>query len=427
MFHNETMEEEQMVKLLLIADDFTGALDTGIQFAEYGAATKMLTSSVIEEGLLQNDQIEVLVIDAETRHLSKEDAYRRVFYLVRKAVEAGIPYIYKKTDSALRGNIGCELRAVMEASGEHFLPFIPALPAMGRVTENGIHYVEGVPIHESAFGMDPFEPVRTPYVRELFAGEDIPVCLFRKAENYRTDFTRATIGIFDAATEEDICRIAEHLKQKCQLKVMAGCAGFASVLPSYLEIEKHEMTFPKLEQPLLVACGSVNPITGKQIEYGQSLGYIRVVMTPRQQLEENYLLTKEGEEWLECFNGYFEQSRVVMIDTGISDPRAVEEYRMQHNIGLEEARIRIADRIGSILRELLQQNSKRTLMIIGGDTLMSFVNQTKCMEIEPVCEVEPGTVLSSMKIDNKSIWVITKSGGFGNQELLRMVAEKVEA
>ena len=32
-----------MGKLLLIADDFTGALDTGVQFAARGAATSVVT------------------------------------------------------------------------------------------------------------------------------------------------------------------------------------------------------------------------------------------------------------------------------------------------------------------------------------------------------------------------------------------------
>ena len=32
-----------MVKLLIIADDFTGALDTGVQFAARGAATRVIT------------------------------------------------------------------------------------------------------------------------------------------------------------------------------------------------------------------------------------------------------------------------------------------------------------------------------------------------------------------------------------------------
>lgn len=414
-----------MIRLLLIADDFTGALDTGIWFAEYGAATRMLTSSELEDDIWENDQLEVLIIDAETRHLTRQEAYHRVFYLVRKAVEAGVPYIYKKTDSGLRGNIGSELRAVLEASGEKFLPFIPALPAMDRVTKKGVHYVNGVPIHESEFGRDPFEPVRSPYVSDLFSREDIPVRLFPKEDDYHTDFTRATIGIFDAGTQEDISRIAAHLKRKCQLRIMAGCAGFASVLPTYLGICPKQIEFPKLKQPLLVACGSMNPITRRQIEYGESLGYIRVAMTPRQLLEENYLITQEGQKWLAEFSEYFKRSKVVMIDTGISNPLAVENYRKKYQVSLEEARVRIADRIGIILRELLEQNSRRTLMIIGGDTLMSFVNQSHCHEIEPVCEVEPGTVLSSMTIEGKKIWVITKSGGFGGEELLQAVAEKV--
>ena len=34
-----------MLLLLIIADDFTGALDTGVQFAAYGAATRVMAVS----------------------------------------------------------------------------------------------------------------------------------------------------------------------------------------------------------------------------------------------------------------------------------------------------------------------------------------------------------------------------------------------
>ena len=47
--------------------------------------------------------IQVLVVDAQTRHLDGEEAYRKVWSLVKAAKEAKIPYIYKKTDSGLRG------------------------------------------------------------------------------------------------------------------------------------------------------------------------------------------------------------------------------------------------------------------------------------------------------------------------------------
>ena len=57
---------------------------------------------------------------------------------------------------------------------------------------------------------------------------------------------------------------------------------------------------------------------------------------------------------------------------------------------------------------------------------MGFVSQTGCREIIPVCEVEPGTVLSAMEIDGKRVWVITKSGGFGNRELFQTVVKRME-
>lgn len=52
-----------MVKLLIIADDFTGALDTGVQFAARGAATRVVTDLAYDFTLAD---AEVLVMVAET-------------------------------------------------------------------------------------------------------------------------------------------------------------------------------------------------------------------------------------------------------------------------------------------------------------------------------------------------------------------------
>src|SRR5699024_5192184 len=82
----------------------------------------------------------VLVVDTETRHLPAGQAYEIVSKLTRRACAAGVSFIYKKTDSALRGNIGAELAAVLKASGRKQLPFLPAFPQMNRLTQNGVHY-----------------------------------------------------------------------------------------------------------------------------------------------------------------------------------------------------------------------------------------------------------------------------------------------
>ena len=132
-----------MLLLLIIADDFTGALDTGVQFAAYGAATRVMVKDQVD---FASCDAQVLVVDTETRHLPPEKAYQIVEELTRAACRAGIRYIYKKTDSALRGNIGAELAAVLQASNNRQLPFLPAFPQNGRTTRDGIHYVDGVPV-----------------------------------------------------------------------------------------------------------------------------------------------------------------------------------------------------------------------------------------------------------------------------------------
>lgn len=86
---------------------------------------------------------------------------------MRQAVAQKVPYIYKKTDSALRGNIGAELGALLRASGEQALPFLPAYPQIGRCTREGVHYIDGQPVAQSVFGIDPFEPVRHSRVADL--------------------------------------------------------------------------------------------------------------------------------------------------------------------------------------------------------------------------------------------------------------------
>ena len=155
-----------MITLLIVADDFTGALDTGVQFAAAGAATRVVTDSSYDLRHL-DPSIQVLVMDAETRHLSSRAAYEIVYAITKRALDLGVPHIYKKTDSALRGNIGSELSAVLHASGSLNLPFFPAFPKMHRCVKAGVLYIDGIPVDKSVFGRDPFEPVDCSHIPDL--------------------------------------------------------------------------------------------------------------------------------------------------------------------------------------------------------------------------------------------------------------------
>lgn len=414
-----------MIKLLVIADDFTGALDTGVQFAGKGMTTKVLSYLPEDGEALQQFQAQVLVIDAQTRHLDGGEAYRKVLELVKSAKDAGIPYIYKKTDSGLRGNIGKELDAALTASGEQYLTFIPALPAMDRITVGGFHYVEGIPIHESAFGRDPFEPVMSARVEDLFRDVSVKTVLYGESSHYERG-KEPEIGIFDAASERQIKTITEDLMRQKKLGVMAGCAGFASVLGDCLRLERQRVEVPAVKDRLIIICGSVSEITREQVEYAEKNGMKRITMTPAQQFTIGYLASEEGRRWLRDLKQDCEAGITCVIETGISDMEKAARYREQNRIPLEEARVTISKTLGEVLKQLLEMGLEATFMIIGGDTLAGFITEMCCGEITIYRELEQGTVLSSIKTEGKEQWIISKSGGFGEPELLMEVEQLVK-
>lgn len=82
-----------MLLLLILADDFTGALDTGVQFAACGIPTRVVVGEQVD--FAANDAA-VLVVDTETRHLPAAEAYAVIAKLTREAMSAGVFSIYKR-------------------------------------------------------------------------------------------------------------------------------------------------------------------------------------------------------------------------------------------------------------------------------------------------------------------------------------------
>lgn len=416
-----------MVKLLIIADDFTGALDTGVQLAAAGAGTKVLVGGDID---FESVQEEVLVVDTETRHTSAEEAYDLVYRLGRQAVEAGVPYIYKKTDSALRGNIGAELDALLKAAGQKKLPFLPAFPHMNRVTVNGIHLIDGVPVTESPFGADPFEPVCHDAVKDIIAEQsDVQVHNILSDASMESLEEKEGILVFDAGSDEDLERIGGQLYADGLLPVMAGCAGFGAVLPGLLGIAAEEgRKVPQLDQRLFVVCGSVNPITVSQVNEAEKSGFAHIHLSPKQKLEPGYWQSEEGQKELHNISRCLEEHSRCILDSndeGGNDPTIA--YAAERGFDMEDIRQAISGTIGYLVGELFTNPALGTLLVTGGDTLLQCMQCVGVHELEPVCELEKGVVLSKFTYKGCSKYVISKSGGFGQKSLLTDLAHKLAA
>ena len=416
-----------MILLLIMADDFTGALDTGVQFAARGIKTRVLVEPV---GDLSDCDAQVLVVDTETRHLPPETARQIILDLTRTARALGVRYLYKKTDSALRGNIGAELCAILEGSGCKRLAFLPAFPQIGRVTRKGIHYIDGVPVTESPFGIDPFEPVRHAQITELI-GEQANVSATSFPALKEQDAVPDTDGIlvFDAESAEDLTRTGKRLMENGGLTVMAGCAGFAAALPDLLGLSQTGGTpLPHLDPRLLVVCGSVNPITLTQMDRAEEKGFSRLRLTPAQKLTPDYWKSTDGAKDLASIEEMLSKNPHCIIesnDFGGNQPTA--DFASSLGLTLDELRVRIAQGLGNLVKELFTSSALGTLLLTGGDTLLQAMNCVGVRELEPVCELEKGIVLARFTYQGCTRHVITKSGGFGQENLLNDLAERISA
>ena len=92
---------------------------------------------------------------------------------------------------------------------------------------------------------------------------------------------------------------------------------------------------------------------------------------------------------------------------------------------LEGMRQRISGVMGSLLKTFLEDGLEATWMVTGGDTLMAFMELADLHELTPICEYLPGVVLASVKIEGKTVYLLTKSGGFGEQTLLLDLEQKL--
>ena len=406
------------MKLLIIADDFTGALDTGVQFAARGASTCVV---VDPDYPMEQAQAQVLILDAETRHLSGQQAYEVVYQATRRALDAGFTHIYKKTDSALRGNVGAELTAVLDAARSACLAFLPALPKMNRVTRKGIHYIDGVPVAESVFGKDPFEPVTQSSVEAVLRqGSQAAVVLHELGSE--PWMTTPGIHVYDAETEQDLKTIGKALGEN-GIRLSAGCAGFGAVVADLLLPPGEAPQLPKLEPGLFVACGSVNAVTLRQMEEAEKAGFQRIHLTPRQKLDAYWV---RGEEKQEAVEHWLELAKTGRCILDVNDPAGCDDtvqYAALHGMDVEFRRQRISANLAILVKAMLDGGLEGTILCTGGDTLLALMKQVGVSALVPVGEIAPGAVLTRFRYREKEYNIIAKSGGFGAPDLFIKIAD----
>ncbi len=420
------------MKLLILADDFTGAMDTGVQLSKARIKTLVFSKLPQKERKESLPPCQVLVFNTNLRHEPPKKAYQVISALLKSYYEPGL-YVYMKTDSALRGNISAALAAAVHTLQ---LPvhFIPAFPDADRTTRNGIVYIGDTPLEASVFRDDPRSPMTESRLEKIVT-RDYPLSCrlistslnaFRQDES--TD--RPQVYLYDSSTNEDLAAIASFLKEQNALALTAGCAGFAMQFPKHIDFPKEAPYTPDAPGPILILSGSANAITFRQLAKAKKAGYPLFPM--KAYLEASI----KGEPSCKKLEDTLVQNAVLHLTEGKSVILATAQDQdslldfpgLTAFAGSEEAVHKaISGCTSRLARRILETVKISCLTVFGGDTVAGILDELDCTHVYAKGEIDTGVPLcllsfkSRLQTEKSSLHLITKSGGLGCEDIVKSI------
>ncbi|MDD2498033.1 MAG: four-carbon acid sugar kinase family protein [Desulfitobacteriaceae bacterium] len=425
-----------MHSIAIIADDLTGASDTGIQFRKHGLTTKVVVDADKLELFLENN--EVLAINSNTRPLKNKNAYRKVYEISCTLKKAGFKSVYKKIDSTFRGNLGSELEAVMDAFDAGLTILVPSYPDNGRCMVNGNLKIS-LPCDEEIKDNEEID-VRYDlcYVPSILQKEmKRKVALIdlktvnKGSESIYYDIIKFKkegfqVIVIDAVTNEDLNKIAIACKNLPQNTVFSGTAGFAAYLPKVIDLCLENQTYQlKKDKVLLIVAGTYNHITRMQIDKVLSNTNSALIKVDTNKIINGKLfeeVQKTIKDAMELYNTQKEISSplIIAVDTLFESPDKM-------NLLTSKFSRDVAMAIGDIVKGLVDKDIIESLLITGGDTALHVLSALNAEGIDLQEEVLAGIplgLLSGGKAHN--VRIVTKAGGFGAPTAILEVMKHLE-
>jgi len=420
-----------MVRFGVIADDFTGACDVGIQFKKRGLETMVL---VDVDSLKEVRNCDVVVVDTESRNEKSEVAYNRVRAAVRCLKDLGVKLVYKKIDSTLRGNIGAELDAVMDELGLEAMILAPAFPATKRTTISGRQLVNGTPLEETEFARDPLHPVKESYIPTLVMLQTqrrigvIKLPHVREgAELLKREIRSQTqagceIIVVDAETSDDLMVIAEAALNYNDV-LLCGSAGLA-------EGASYWLTSSPQGRRLLAVSGSVNNVTLNQISFIERALNVEVLEPDLLMiLKSNENCEAEIKRLVKAAGDAFTCGKDVVIRLARSKEDILRIQRVGRHLGMDDLKTarRILSFLGKVSRRIMSDYKITGLILVGGDTSIEVIKNLGAQGVKIEEEILPGIPLSRMVGGSfDGLPTVTKAGGFGQENALMVVIKKLK-
>lgn len=376
----------------VVADDFTGAMDTGVKFTNVGLETVLL----LRDRCGQVGQVQV--ISTNTRQADAATARQRVRQAARHLPTR---HLFKKIDSTMRGHIGVEAEALLEVTGKTKAVVCAAVIEVGYRILDGCLWLNGVWLHESDFAADPFWPTTTSKVAQLVGVPTTHLSLDTvkagTAALHEAIVNAPTAVVtMDASDQADIDTISEAVVRGDFLPV--GARGLAEAWIRKLTSGRHlyaPVAFEP-EGPLLFVIGSHHPMSTAQADdlVAQcGLTMVEVGVETPESLDEKIRIITDS----------FSKDRSLVVRM----PRQAIRSAVQLQA--------IASSLQALVLRVCQEAGPGGLVIIGGETAHAIcqVLQTECVHIRGEFEtaIPWGTLVGGIAAGR---FIVTKGGGAGD-------------
>ncbi|MGP4017066.1 four-carbon acid sugar kinase family protein [Saccharopolyspora sp. 5N708] len=389
-------------RVLVVADDLSGAGDSGIPFA----LREMRTLLALDD----TGDAEVFVADTDSRHVEPSRAAERVAAALRGHAAGRV--VFKKIDSTLRGNLAAEIGALVEHAEGTGVLLCPASPATGRTVLGGVVHVRGIPLHHTdSWAAETAEPpvdiasaLKPLAVRHvaLASIRGNPVALRVKLAELLTE---ADVVVCDAVAGSDLRAVVAAGMTAARQPYWVGSAGLADALAEQLRPGREVEPPPPVGGRALAVVGSASGVSREQAEFLAE----RFAHTCR--LSVRKLLDADAAD-------------LARMSEQLSDELATGDVVVTLDGPIEVAAAR---QLNAALAEVCAPATGHAelLVLTGGETARAVLSRRGVTGLRLLGELEPGVVLA--RTEPQPGYVITKAGGFGTPETLHRAVAAVRS
>ena len=426
--------------IYVIADDLTGANDTGVQFAKKGYNT-MVSILDKQSTIIIPNNLDVFVVDTETRELKSKIAREKLRNILKRLNINKNDMIYKKVDSTLRGNVGDEIEEIMNILKKDICVFSPSYPSYQRITVRGHLIVDQKPLELSEYSCYNSTQIENSSISFLLERQtDFPVAqidLKNVAKGQKTILSKINelyqkgnkIIIIDSTNEEHLEDIFASGLKFDRSVLFSGSAGLAKHFPNiYHKNEDLKINIENNKGPFIVVVGSRNSIMEDQINYLKNRLNFYELKIDLEQIFSNKDIILDNYATV-CIDATKGNRDLVMHTNAIYNEGKLinKKLMLKYDLSFRGLEIEIKNFLGKLTSKIIKNSYARNLILTGGDVALGVCKELCIYNMNILDELLPGIPLAIANYKNYNLNIITKAGGFGKEDTLYELINKLKS